>query len=358
MKLTHLPALPMILAGCAALLASPLYAATCGDSVQEFPEQCDDANQMSGDGCSSGCLVEPGFFCTDATPDAPSQCYSICHSWSFDDPDAEPLTDWELLATPPTQLLWGTTDDGVCWSGTFGPPPATNVTGSTGRAACIDSDQFGPGLIDAWMCTALNAAPIDSPKLSFMHDYHVFEMPDEHDAFEVRFGTAPPTLASVQNYQVLFHTDQSTGELAIAPGVERVIDMPALDGFVCFRYLANFDWYAQLDEVRVSGAQCLLDTDMDNDQVQDSQDNCTNTPNPSQLDTDADGIGNPCDADLDNDCRVDFADLAVMKSEFFSDGAASDLNGDGVTNFQDLAIFKVRIFAPPGPSGLTNLCDP
>ncbi len=356
MMLTHLRPPTLLLAALAALFTLPAHAVTCGDSVQEFPEQCDDGNDLSGDGCSSGCLVEPGFFCTDAVPGAPSDCYAVCDSWNFDDPDAEPLADWQLLSAAPTQMVWGSTNDGVCWSGTLGPPPATNVTGGTGQAACIDADQFGPGLIDAWMCTAVNAALIQSPKVSFLYDYHVFEAADENDAFEVRFGTELPLLANLAAYQTLFHSNQSTGELAVAPGAEIVVDMPAQDGYLCFRYLANFDWYAQLDDVRVSGAQCRADAD--DDQIADALDNCIETPNPSQEDTDADGIGNPCDADLNNDCQVDFADLFVMKSEFFSDGAASDLNADGVTNFQDLAIFKLRVFRPPGPSGLPNACEP
>ncbi len=35
----------------------------CGDGVTEFPESCDDANDVGGDGCSEFCLVEPGFDC-------------------------------------------------------------------------------------------------------------------------------------------------------------------------------------------------------------------------------------------------------------------------------------------------------
>jgi cysteine-rich repeat protein len=35
----------------------------CGDGVQWYPEQCDDANTAGGDGCDSACQVEPGFTC-------------------------------------------------------------------------------------------------------------------------------------------------------------------------------------------------------------------------------------------------------------------------------------------------------
>ena len=44
-----------------------------GDGTVQGPEGCDDANAMSGDGCSSDCLlVEPGFICM-----APGQACSI-----------------------------------------------------------------------------------------------------------------------------------------------------------------------------------------------------------------------------------------------------------------------------------------
>ena len=39
--------------------------------------------------------------------------------------------------------------------------------------------------------------------------------------------------------------------------------------------------------------------------------------NASQLDTDADGFGNACDGDFNNDCIVNFVDLGDLKSAFF-----------------------------------------
>jgi MYXO-CTERM domain-containing protein len=37
--------------------------ATCGDGRVQGGEECDDGDTMSGDGCSAGCVVEPGFVC-------------------------------------------------------------------------------------------------------------------------------------------------------------------------------------------------------------------------------------------------------------------------------------------------------
>jgi hypothetical protein len=47
-----------------------------------------------------------------------------------------------------------------------------------------------------------------------------------------------------------------------------------------------------------------------------------------------------------------------MKAQFLMPGLLNtDLNGDGATNFLDLGILKGLFFAPPGPSGVPNLCD-
>jgi len=90
--------------------------------------------------------------------------------------------------------------------------------------------------------------------------------------------------------------------------------------------------------------------DADGDGVADDHDNCTLVSNFDQRDTNDDGYGNACDPDLNNDGIVNFADLAKMKSVFFTTNADADLNGDGVVNFADLARLKEFFFKPPGPS--------
>lgn len=92
-------------------------------------------------------------------------------------------------------------------------------------------------------------------------------------------------------------------------------------------------------------------SDADGDGVADRADRCVLAPDAAQRDSDGDDYGNACDADLDGDGRVGFADLARLRDAFFSDDADADLDGDGRVNAADLARFRALFGAPPGPSG-------
>ncbi len=91
-------------------------------------------------------------------------------------------------------------------------------------------------------------------------------------------------------------------------------------------------------------------SDTDGDGVLDNQDNCIEIANPTQLDTNGDGFGNACDADLDNNGFVSFADLALFKAAFGTSDADADLDGSGFVSFADLDRFKALFGKPPGPS--------
>ena len=115
--------------------------------------------------------------------------------------------------------------------------------------------------------------------------------------------------------------------------------------------------FAGTKELASAGSGFIIpdDKDSERDGIVDSGDNCTLVSNPDQRDTNADGYGNACDPDLNNDGVVNFGDLAIMKAVFFSKNANADLNGDGVVNFGDLAIMKAMFFKAPGPSGVAVL---
>jgi spore coat protein A len=103
----------------------------------------------------------------------------------------------------------------------------------------------------------------------------------------------------------------------------------------------------------VQDADCAL-PDGDGDGVPDAADNCTLVANADQRDTNADGYGNGCDADLNDDGVVNFVDLGIIKGVFFTSDPDADLDGSGLVNFVDLGIMKAGFFLPPGPSGLAD----
>ncbi len=104
--------------------------------------------------------------------------------------------------------------------------------------------------------------------------------------------------------------------------------------------------------------------DSDGDGVTDDLDNCTLVFNPDQRDTNGDGIGNDCDADLNGDCTVNFGDVVLLKAAFTPRpyDADADFDGDGLVGFSDVAFMLSTFFnganPGPGPSGAPNACTP
>lgn len=92
--------------------------------------------------------------------------------------------------------------------------------------------------------------------------------------------------------------------------------------------------------------------DVDADLVPDINDNCTVVANGDQRDTDDDGFGNVCDADLNNDGIINVVDLGLLRSVFFTTDEDGDFNNDGTVNVIDLGILRAAFFGTPGPSGV------
>ena len=96
----------------------------------------------------------------------------------------------------------------------------------------------------------------------------------------------------------------------------------------------------------------LSGVDTDGDLVDDAIDNCTLVANANQRDTNGDGFGNICDADLNNDGAVNLNDFSTFRSEFSTAGPDADFDGDGDVDLNDFSSFRGMFGNPPGPSGL------
>jgi hypothetical protein len=93
--------------------------------------------------------------------------------------------------------------------------------------------------------------------------------------------------------------------------------------------------------------------DTDDDRMPNARDNCSLVANATQFDSNADGYGNICDGDLNNNGgSVNFSDLALFRTAFGTTNPDADFNTSGSVNFSDLALFRAMFGKPPGPSGL------
>ncbi len=132
------------------------------------------------------------------------------------------------------------------------------------------------------------------------------------------------------------------------PGAQTIVYTSDADfhGIDTFEY--TIDGVSLSDTALVT---VMVALDADHDGIEDGIDNCLGAANPGQQDTDTDGFGNWCDADFNNDGRVNYADLAEFRSKFGGTDAEANLDSVGPVNFADLARFKALFGKPPGPSG-------
>ena len=114
----------------------------------------------------------------------------------------------------------------------------------------------------------------------------------------------------------------------------------------------------------LTGASPADTDDRDADGVPDAQDNCLDVSNAPQRDSNGDHVGNRCDADVDDDGRVDTSWGQIYPRDSRGDLEAialtarngphnpdHDLDGDDRVDENDLALAQLWLFRSPGPSG-------
>ena len=103
-------------------------------------------------------------------------------------------------------------------------------------------------------------------------------------------------------------------------------------------------------------ANCVPGVDSDGDGVLDGADNCINSANASQNDTDGDLIGNRCDPDYTNNCLVQGNDFSTFSAAFGGIGADEDHTEppNGLVQGDDFSVFSAFFGGAVGASGLTT----
>ncbi|MDH5275306.1 MAG: thrombospondin type 3 repeat-containing protein [Gammaproteobacteria bacterium] len=94
--------------------------------------------------------------------------------------------------------------------------------------------------------------------------------------------------------------------------------------------------------------------DTDGDGMPDVNDNCRTLPNANQVDSNADGFGNRCDADLNNNGSTNAFDTPLYRAQLGQPSVPplyniADFNTNGSVNAFDTPIYRSLLGSPPGP---------
>ncbi|MCE7901358.1 MAG: hypothetical protein DYH20_01580 [Gammaproteobacteria bacterium PRO9] len=147
--------------------------------------------------------------------------------------------------------------------------------------------------------------------------------------------------------QLELYINPLNGSATVVGSAIRYVPNPEFVGTDTFKYIIDDGIHVGIASVTVH----VID-DTDHDGVADAVDNCLGRANADQRDTDGDGYGNACDADLDNSGTVNFGDLAIFHKKFGTTDPDADFDGNGVVNFADLATFRALFGKPPGTGAL------
>jgi cysteine-rich repeat protein len=219
-----------------------------------------DAQTFRSSGSASSFFVDDVDINRGTTPPVASVCsaFETCYSEDFEPGTGSLPSGWTVFELASQEHNWGTTDDGICGSGPSGD--ASNFTGGTGVAACVDSDAAGSP-VDAFLCTdAIDLSGVSGGRLRFLYNYQLFGSAGPDDLFDVMMGTAVPGAETIDSYSTIFSTGGTNQGMSFGlPGAEESLDISALNSstaYFCFHYGAENDWYAQLDDIEVRAESC------------------------------------------------------------------------------------------------------
>ncbi len=296
----------------------------CGDGQVDANESCDDANRTPGDGCSETCQSEDGFMCVNQPPAGPSDCVPVA-----------PIGEGHAYTGVVT----------LC-TGTCSSFDALDFGSTIAISALFDVEPGGDSFTDDDLLGL---------QISATNDF----LPPAGPGFGLELDNPMfPQVISVGSFGTTGEDDEFIdGQLMFrlfAPPFDNddawlIFDLQTGSGKLCLFFTTAGCIPGATEVMVIQGGFDFVGIDRDGDGfVYD--DNCRFVANPDQRDTDGDDFGNVCDADLNNDCIVNFADLGIMKAAFFTSEPNPDLDGDGAVNFADLGMMKTLFFAPPGPS--------
>ncbi len=271
-------------------------------------------------------------------------------TWSYNDQGTGSIADDVLTSTGffkariflgPTTLYTWTTDNLVVGAG---------AAGAASTFVCIEGT-FGP------LNFGFNFCPQYSFGVDFIDDSTYSYGPGT--AFsrtllndDTPLASPPQTLATTYSGFVTASWDGTTlviGNNTATSGAQLTLTAPQPDG--------DGDGVPDASDNCPATANANQ-ADTDGDLRGNACDNCRLVANNSgagaQADSDADGFGNRCDGDMNNNGATNAQDTSIFRTLLGSPSVGpvfhkADLNANGAVNAQDTSIFRTLLGAPPGP---------